>query len=283
MSNVEPIARAIDFVEDHLQETLTVTDMAEAAACSLYHFCRIFNQATHYTPYDYLIRRRLSEAALALLQTDTKIIDIAFAYQFNSPETFSRAFKRMFGVQPNMLRKQGLPGPWATLPRLTREHLEYIARALSLTPVLKEKSAFQVAGLMTLVQHNRAAIVGFWERLAHVMASSLAGAPRHYGLAYYPDDWERQGFWYLAGFEIDASANPPLPLVTQTVPASKYACFVHQGLLSDLPLLLDYIRNTWLPQSGQRLAQPLLLESYPPDFSGEDDLRTEIEIYLPLQ
>jgi AraC family transcriptional regulator len=286
MQPIEPIARAIDFVEDHLQEAATVADMAEAAACSLYHFCRIFNQVTHYTPYDYLMRRRLSEAARALLQTDQKIIDIAFAYQFNSPETFSRAFKRMFGLQPNLLRKQGLRGPWPCLPRLTRPHLQYMTQAAGLTPRLEEKGACQVAGLMSLVQRDQPPIGELWARLAQLPeAASFTAlkASRRLGLAYYPVDWEKRGFWYLAAFETSESVRLPFPWVTQTIPAAKYARFTHTGHLNDLALMHAYIGYTWLPQSGQTLAQPLIIESYPSDFTGQDSAGAEIEIYLPLQ
>lgn len=84
------ISQAVDFIEDNLKEAIAVADVADAVSYSLYHFCRTFNQATHHTPYDYLMRRRLSLAAQELLQTDKKIIEIALDYQFNSPETFSR-------------------------------------------------------------------------------------------------------------------------------------------------------------------------------------------------
>ena len=93
MSQLTAIGKALDFIEDNLEENIGVADMADAAGYSLYHFCRVFNSIVHHTPYDYLMRRRLSESARALVETDRKIIDVAFEYQFNSPETYSRAFK----------------------------------------------------------------------------------------------------------------------------------------------------------------------------------------------
>jgi len=53
------------------------------------------------TPYNYLVRRRLSQAALEMLDRDCTILELALAYQFNHPETFSRAFKRMFEMAPS--------------------------------------------------------------------------------------------------------------------------------------------------------------------------------------
>ena len=104
MSQLTAICRALDFVEEHLSQEITVADMGAAACYSPYHFSRTFNRVVHHTPYDYLMRRRLSESARQLLETDKKIIDIALEYGFNNPETYSRAFKRMFGVQPSQWR-----------------------------------------------------------------------------------------------------------------------------------------------------------------------------------
>ena len=67
---VAPIFQAIEFIESHLQEDITVAQIADAAGYSLFHFMRKFNQMVHHTPYDYLIRRRLTEAAKALIHSD---------------------------------------------------------------------------------------------------------------------------------------------------------------------------------------------------------------------
>ena len=107
MPQLAPIVQALDYIELHLQRPVGVADMAEAVSYSLYHYCRRFNQATLHTPYDYLMRRRLAEAARDLLQTDRKVIEIALDYQFKSPEVFTRAFKRVHGIGPSQFRKRG--------------------------------------------------------------------------------------------------------------------------------------------------------------------------------
>ena len=99
--------QAVAFIEDNLKGDIAVSDMAEAVSYSLYHFCRLFNRVIHHTPYDYLMRRRLSESALELLTTEASITDVAYAYGFNRPETYSRAFKRVLGMQPYQWKRQG--------------------------------------------------------------------------------------------------------------------------------------------------------------------------------
>ena len=98
MSHLTAICNALDFVEEHLTKDVTVADMADAACYSLYHFSRTFNRVVHLTPYDYLMRRRLSESARQLIETDKKIIEIAFYYDSTNTEIYTRAFKRLVGM-----------------------------------------------------------------------------------------------------------------------------------------------------------------------------------------
>ncbi len=273
---------AIDFIEHNLQEDITVADIAAAVSYSLYHFCRTFNKATHHTPYDYLIRRRLSESAQELMSTDKKIIDVAFEYQFNSPETYSRAFKRMFGVQPHRWRKRGSIDRRSLMPRLTGEHLEHIGKGDYLNAVLEEKAAFQVAGIMTLVRDDRSVISQLWDTLAQELeGTSITGCC--YGIAHYPKGWQERGYLYLAAVEAEPPEVSGSALVVRTVLSSRYARFIHKGPYDDLGLTLDYVYQTWLPKSGQRLAGPFEIECYGQNFGFPDDKESKATIYIPIE
>jgi AraC family transcriptional regulator len=284
MSNPEAIFRAIEFVEAHLQAEIAVADVADAISYSLYHFCRIFNKIVHHTPYDYLIRRRLSEAARELVETDKRIIDLAFDYQFNSSETFSRAFKRMFGVQPSQWRKRGKIDRWSLLSRPTQKYLEHINRGDYLRPVLEEKGALRLAGIMTLVQDDQYIVSRLWKILAQELdAVGDATKPeRFYGIVWYPDNWQDYGSLYTAAVEIAPSDTVSPALVARTIPPSKYARFIHKGPREHLPLTRDYIHQTWLPKSEQRPSYPMEIEQYGQAAIGFDNYDTETAIYIPI-
>jgi AraC family transcriptional regulator len=270
---------AIDFIERNLKENVTVADVADAVSYSVYHFCRTFNKLTHHTPYDYLMRRRLSESAQELLDSDKKIIDVAFDYQFNSPETYSRAFKRMFGVQPQQWRKRDRVDRRSLMPRLTGKHLEHIAKGDYLKAVLEEKDAFQVAGVMTLVKDDRSVISLLWDTLAQEL-EGLDATGRRYGIAHYPKGWQERGYLYLAAVEAESLDVSGSALVVRTVLASRYARFVHKGPYADLGLTLDYVYQTWLPKSGQHLAGRFEIERHEQDL---DDEESEMAIYIPIE
>lgn len=283
MSKLEAMSHALDYIEAHLREAVTIADVASAISYSLYHFCRTFNEVTHHTPYDYLMRRRLTAAAHDLIHTETKIIEIACDYQFNNPETFSRAFRRLFDVQPNQARKQGSVDPWRTLPPLTPAHLEHLARSGpmhrmgGLTPVLEEQDMLRVAGVMTLVKPGQNPLPELWECLAQELPEAQDPPRKFYGLRHYPRDWEQRGFWYMAGVELREPGEAGAALAVKTLPPAKYARFTHTGPRSEVPLTLDYIFYTWLPKSGQRWTRPQVVEHY------ELDTPATINIEIPIE
>ena len=249
--NMTPYLRsmetAVTFIEDHLQEEIKVADIAAAVSYSLFHFCRVFNQTVHHSPYDYLMRRRLSKAAIELAQGQQRITDIAYDYQFGSPESFSRAFRRMFKQLPTQWRKQGIRDPRMLMKRITPAHMAQRGQPSFRRPILVEKAAMTAVGLMTIAQDD-AAVDQLKQQLPH--------SPTHI-ITHYPDYWAEQGRPLFAG-RLDAAARPPL--VSQTIAAHEYACFALPEAVEERMLLLDYVYQTWLPQSGYTLAEPLELE-----------------------
>jgi AraC family transcriptional regulator len=280
MSQIASICRALDFVEAHLKEKITVADMADAAGYSLYHFCRTFNSLVHHTPYDYLMRRRLSESARDLVESDKRIIDIAFDYRFNSPETYSRAFKRMFGTQPSQWKEQGRLDERFLMSPLTLDHLEHLNAGDCLRPVLEERDAFRVAGVMTLLENGGEGVSRLWEVLAHELEGVVGAA--YYGITWYPAGWEESGVLYMAGIEVEAidSVNPGLAV--KAIPPLKCARFIHKGPRGDLQFTLDYIYQTWLPKAGERLAYPLEIVCYGREL---DAARPDAEwkVFIPIR
>jgi AraC family transcriptional regulator len=257
MLQIDAIEQAIDFIEANLCEEIGVADMAAAVGYSLYHFCRTFNQVARHTPYDYLIRRRLAEAARALLQSDQRVGNIGADYYFNSPETFARAFRRVFGMLPTEWRRHGTLDPHLLMPRMTRAHLLHMQQGISLRPVLEQQAELHLAGVMTLV-HNDPDLM---QRLWHIFSADLAAIdPTRswdvYQVWRYPPGWDTRGYFFVLG--TTAGSIDPLPSawVRTSVPAETYAGFIHRGSIQQIDLSFDYILHTWLPQSGYRRTRP---------------------------
>jgi AraC family transcriptional regulator len=103
MDNWEPVnavQRMQAFIEEHLQEPITLHRLANAAGYSPWHAAKIFKTLTGKTPFEYIRAMRLSRAAMRLRDEDVRIVDVAFDFVFDSHEGFTRAFSKQFGLTP---------------------------------------------------------------------------------------------------------------------------------------------------------------------------------------
>ena len=106
MNWMENLSRAIHYVENNLTNEISVGDVSNKAYSSSSNFQRVFNLVTGMTIGDYIRNRRLSLAGQELLNKKSKIIDVAMRYQYDTPESFSKAFARFHGISPSNVRKQ---------------------------------------------------------------------------------------------------------------------------------------------------------------------------------
>jgi len=99
--------KVLAHIDQHLDETLELADLAEVAHFSAFHFHRVFAAWMGETLGDYLRRRRLETAALRLIaQPDLPVLSIALSVGFGSAEAFARAFKNRFACTPSGWRAQ---------------------------------------------------------------------------------------------------------------------------------------------------------------------------------
>ena len=99
---------AVDCMETRLTEADAVERAARAAQCSVYNFQRMFTFITDMTPAAYLRARRLTQAALELQSGSARILDVALRWGYESPDSFSRAFRAFHGVLPSQARNAKL-------------------------------------------------------------------------------------------------------------------------------------------------------------------------------
>ena len=102
------IRTAIGYMEGHLGEAVGLEDVAREVHLSPFFLQRGFSLMTGYGIGEYLRNRRLYEAALDLQRGPEKVIDIAFKYGYETPESFAKAFARFHGATPTQVR-EGAP------------------------------------------------------------------------------------------------------------------------------------------------------------------------------
>lgn len=89
-----------EYIEDHIGDEITLKQLSCACAYSPWHAARIFKDVTGKTPFEYIRALRLSKAAISLRDEDSRIIDVALNFVFDSHEGFTRAFSKQFGIAP---------------------------------------------------------------------------------------------------------------------------------------------------------------------------------------
>mgnify|MGYP000920932363 FL=1 len=97
---VDSVQRMQDYIEEHIQDPITLSDLARAAGYSQWHAARVFKELTGKAPFEYVRALRLTKAALLLRDEQPRIVDVAFDFVFASHEGFTRAFSRQFGMSP---------------------------------------------------------------------------------------------------------------------------------------------------------------------------------------
>jgi AraC family transcriptional regulator len=133
---------AIAFIEARLHGELSLEDVAGVARCSKYHFHRVFYAAFQVTCAEYIRRRRLTLAAVALMNSDQSITEIALNFGYDSPNAFTRAFRNVHGVNPSKARAESVR--LAAYQRVSFPLQQHDGMAMDYQIV--EKPEFQILG-----------------------------------------------------------------------------------------------------------------------------------------
>lgn len=104
MSYVSSVQRAIDYMEEHLDEELDLSSIAEEAYMSVAQLYRVFYALTGHPVKDYVRKRRMSVAANHLRNTNRTVEELAWESGFESYHSFAKVFKKIVGMTPAAYR-----------------------------------------------------------------------------------------------------------------------------------------------------------------------------------
>lgn len=156
------LTRSLTYIQATLDGDLSLEALAAVAGCSSPYFARRFAGMMAETPKQYTSRLRLERAALRLVLLDNSILEVALDCGFSCHETFSRAFRRRFGVAPQTFRRSG------RLPTVAEQELPQ--RADAAMPVSLSSTVVRTLQPMSLafIRHTgpyEHVPIGLWDRL----------------------------------------------------------------------------------------------------------------------
>jgi len=286
MTNKDVILKSIRFIESHLKNDVKVLEIANEVCYSFYHFIRLFHSITGYSPQSYIQQRRLSDAALELRDSKKKIVDIAYEYQFGSPESFSRAFRKNFRINPTEVRKGHSLLTLPLLKPITPEYIYQSDKLRNAPPELVECEERLLAGISFFV-HNEDEVEDLsreWTLFlneVHTIRAKIT-PERFYQVQFWSDNQDLNGLYFFTGVEITQAENINPLFVLKTIPAGKYLRFIHKGLANKVGYTYKYIYNQFLPNTEYKLNIPFNFEHYGEKCLGPYNEHSESEIYIPI-
>jgi len=277
----ERFNRVFDYIDKHLDEDLSVEHLSRVANFSKYHFHRQFSEYAGISVTRYIQLMRLRRASYRLVFSEqTRIIDIALEAGFENPESFSRAFKQLFGQSPSQFRRKPAWQPW---------HRQYRApsrlRSQSMQTNIVEFNETRIAvlehrGAPEQVNDSVRVFID-WRRQSGL---SPVTSSQTYGLVYdNPHTTPAENFRFDICGSVDAAvpANPQ-GVINKLIPGGRCAVVRHHGSHQRIGEAAYYLYRDWLPGSGEELRDFPLFFHYLnliPD-TPEHELITDV--YLPL-
>lgn len=251
--------QAMDYIEEHLTEEVSFDELAKKTGISVYHFKRTFSFIAGMSLAEYIKKRRLAEANLALLAGE-KVTDVAFKYGYQSIEGFSRAFRDWSGQAPSEVMKTQIQ---KTFPNFSF-YID-IKGGQSMDVKLIEKPAFQIVGVSQKVplqyQGENQAIMELAQRITPQQRAEM-----HTFDDVYPHQVVNASFDFQEGRTTEGGEMTHMigfatlqeniyeDLEQLSVPAHTWAVFPNEGPFPQtLQETWARIFSEWLPSSGYQV------------------------------
>lgn len=287
MTNKEVILKAIAFIEKNLKEEIDVFRVSQEVCYSLYHFIRLFQSISGFSPKNYLQQRRLTEAVYEIRDTDKKISDIAFEFQFGSHEAFSRAFRKQFNINPSEIRNGYSMSSLSLLAPITPEYIFMSEKVRGCIPELIELPEKILVGISFFVSDETEItdLSKEWARFSNELHTiqNKTVPERFYQVQFWSANQQIGGLFFFTGTEVTEAVDVNPLYIVKIIPKGKYLRFIHKGFANKVGYTYRFIYNEFLPDTDYKLTKPFNFEFYGEKHIGPCHPDSESEIYIPIE
>lgn len=270
------LIRLEQYIRDHLQDELSIAHLAEVIHLSQYHFHRVFKAMVGEAVHEYVTRIRMESAAMKLKFSAAKIRDIAFDVGYRNPETFNRAFLRVFKCTPSEFRLQQQDIVAHRIDQIIQQRL--ISQAISTT--IKKMPDRTVAFLVHKGPYHT--VGATWQQLMAALPKEELGPLL--GISYNdPNVSAAEQIRYDACVQIREDYDPPARVERKVIPGGLFVETLHRGAASGIDDTYHLLYGLWLPHSKYTLRDSPPIEVYLKDLGHYPAEEALTAIYLPIQ
>ena len=291
MNNLQLIETVLYYIDENICEELTYERLAEVFGYSSFHFHKIFSSVTNLSITEYIRKRRLTIAYKKLCETVENVADICYSVGFNSIQTFNRAFKDTFGIQPLVARERQSKITYRSVEEIITGYLKRVEveGVFSIEPRFDEREEFVIAGYRKHTKNGFNVIGEAWFELKSNM-ETIERKNKHtmYGFEDYSEEFSSEplAFYYMTGVEVDKDTPLPEGMYRKVVSKAKYAIFTVNGnnANGEIGKAFRYIYFVWLPNSEYCIDENALF-----DFEYYDERwdcqfgAAQMDIYVPVR
>ena len=283
MEWMEAIREAVDYMEAHITEEITVNDVAKHVSISPFYFHKGFSMLCGYTLMEYIRNRRLSLAAGELIASDISVTELSMKYGYDSPDSFAKAFSRFHGIAPSAVRREkAMVKTFAPL-KLTIS----LKGGYMLDYRITEKESFTILGMSRIFPYENAKqdVPVFWEE--YYAAGNGKYVCGMFGVNIDPQ-MGNETFEYLIADVYNPAADIPQGFEVRMIPAFTWAVFPCRGPVSSTMQDVNIkLVSEWLPaQKEFEYAAGYCVEMYdmPNKYpKGTEDENYYAEIWIPVK
>ena len=278
MEWIDRLNSAIRYMEEHLTDEIDYEQLGRIACCSSWHFQRMFSYMAGIPLSEYIRRRKMSLAAVDLLSSDARIIDIAEKYGYRSPTAFNRAFQSIHGTAPSSVRQEGISV--RSFPPITFKIT--VKGVEEMNYRIETKEAFRIVGvsvpLEKEIEKNFAVIPSKWQEISlngtlQTLAQMMNQEPM--GVLGISTCNEEEPWRYYIAVSTSLEAGD---YEEYTVPAATWAIFPGEGTNQSIQELERHIVTEWLPTSGYEYGNAPDIEVY----LNPDPQNARYEVWIPV-
>lgn len=278
MDWIEKLNEAINYMEEHLTDEIDYEELGHIACCSSYHFQRMFTYMAGVPLSEYIRRRKMSLAAVDLQGKESKIIDVAAKYGYQSPTAFNRAFQSVHGIAPSAVKHEGVSVK--SFPPVSFKIM--VKGVEEMNYRIETKEAFRIVGvsapLQKEIEQNFMTIPSKWQEVSingtlQKLAAMMDAPPMGVlGVSACNDteSWK----YYIAVPSTQEKAD----FEEYTVPAATWAIFPGEGTNLSIQELERRIVTEWLPTSGYEYGNAPDVEVY----LNPDPQNAKFEVWIPV-